>query len=235
MLRSWARWQAILLTSLFVMTCFFAIMMMPEAHAWGFTITPTSQTADPGQTVYYTPEVFWEANEAHTSFTVSVLALQGIPFGGGSDCVDRTPPFTCQIFVDVPASASPGTYTLSFYAHPSYAGPPKQPIGSDDRTASVSLIVKGTPTLDIFVSPTTRTVSQGSSATFTVTVPYIPCIPPDCDDYTNLSAILLADTSDFLTKPVHIYSNALGLHINDVGQRWSIRPGGQLQHRSHSN
>jgi ribosomal protein L40E len=50
-----------------------------------------------------------------------------------------------------------------------------------------AIMIPEAHSLDIYVNPATRSVSQGSTATFTVTVPYMPCIPPDCATITLTS------------------------------------------------
>jgi len=125
---------------------------------YSVNISPTSQTLSLGDTVSFAVTVTLTSGDTET---VS-LNLSGLPgdvqhtFSHASG----TPTFTSTLTVDSSSSTSTGTYTFTVNAN----------AAGQVKTATATLIVKEEADFSISITPPHRTLNQGESTTFTLTL-----------------------------------------------------------------
>jgi hypothetical protein len=133
-----------------------AVTLVVNGGDFSLSATPTSRTIIPGGTTTYTATV-----GALNGFTGTVaLSVTGLPSGatGSFTPSSVTTSGSSTLNVATTAATPPGTYPLTI----------RGTSGPLTRTATVTLVVNGD--FSISVTPTSRTISKGGIATYTVTV-----------------------------------------------------------------
>jgi subtilisin family serine protease len=134
-------------------------LVIPAPPDFTVTATPSSQSTPAGGTAVYTIAV-----GSMNGFTGDVvLSLIGLRAEVGTAAF--TPAFvttagSSQLTITTPASASPGSYPLTITGTS----------GPASHSVSVTLIVTPPPDFSIAATPSTQTVSAGSTAGYTVTL-----------------------------------------------------------------
>jgi hypothetical protein len=139
------------------------VLPPPAATGPDFSITasPASQTVTAGAGTSYTATV-----AALGGFTGAVsFSVSGLPSGASASFnpTSVTGSGSSTLSVSTSTTTPAGTYTLTITGTS----------GTLSHSATVSLVVNpvgGTPDFTISVSPTSRTVSRGSSGSYTVTI-----------------------------------------------------------------
>jgi len=131
----------------------------PPPFDFAVSATPTSQSVSQGQTASYAVTVTLVTGTA----TTVTLSLSGNPTGTTPVFVQQSglPTFSTRLDVTTASGTAPGTYPLTITG-----------TGGAGliRTFQVTLIVLEKPDFTISVSPTSQTVLQGKTTTYTVSI-----------------------------------------------------------------
>ena len=133
----------------------------PSGPNFSITATPASQTVTAGAGTSYTATV-----AASGGFTgVVTFSVSGLPTGASASFnpTSVTGSGSSSMSVSTSTTTPAGTYTLTITGTS----------GTLSHSTTVNLVVNpvgGVPDFTISVSPTSRTVSRGSSGTYTVTI-----------------------------------------------------------------
>ena len=129
-----------------------------QTFEYSVSISPTSKTLSLGDSGTFTVTVTLTSGNPET---VS-LSVNGLPgdFQQSFSQASGNPTFTSTLTVDTSSSTSTGTYTLTVNAN----------AGGQVKTATATLIVSEEADFSISITPPERTINQGDSSTFTVTL-----------------------------------------------------------------
>ncbi|HZY62994.1 MAG TPA: Ig-like domain repeat protein, partial [Edaphobacter sp.] len=136
------------------------IHKMTVASTPDFTVsaTPSSQTVMQGSSTTYTTAI-----GALNGFTDTVnLSMTGLPAGAMASFspASITTSGNSTLTISTASTTPPGTYTLTITGATSTLS----------RTATVMLVVPGPPDFNLSASPSSRTVMQGDSTTYTASI-----------------------------------------------------------------
>lgn len=129
-----------------------------QTFEYSVSISPTSKTLSLGDTGTFTVTVTLISGNPETV----TLSLNGLPgdFQHTFSSVSGNPTFTSTLTVDTSSSTSTGTHTFTVNAN----------AGGQVETATATLIVSEEADFSISITPPEKTINQGESSTFTVTL-----------------------------------------------------------------
>jgi len=129
-----------------------------QTFEYSVSISPTSKTLSLGDTGTFTVTVTLTSGNPETV----TLSLNGLPgdFQHTFSQTSGNPTVTSTLTVDTSSSTSTGTYTFTVNAN----------AGGQVKTATATLIVSEEADFSISITPPERTINQGESSTFTVTL-----------------------------------------------------------------
>lgn len=127
---------------------------------FSLSASPTSQTISPGSSTTYTVTITPTGGFASN---VS-LSVSGLPAGASSEFSPNPATGSSLLTITTSASTAPGSYNLNITG----VG------GGLTRTTGVTLIISPPVLFSLSASPTSQTISRGSSTTYTVTIAPAP-------------------------------------------------------------
>jgi hypothetical protein len=129
-----------------------------QTFEYSVSISPTSKTLSLGDTGTFTVTVTLISGNPETV----TLSLNGLPgdFQHTFSPVSGNPTFTSTLTMDTSSSTSTGTHTFTVNAN----------AGGQVKTATATLIVSEEADFSISITPPEKTINQGESSTFTVTL-----------------------------------------------------------------
>ncbi len=209
-------------------------LVVNPSPAVGLTVTPSSQTINQGQSTTYTVTL------NRTNFTGSVdLALTGLPTGAtASFSPDPTTSNSSVVTITAGSTTTLGTKELTINATAT---------GVTISPVKINLTVNALPAVRLAITPTSQTINQGQSASYTVTINRtnftgsvdlaIGGLPtgvsasfnPDLTTGTTTQLTLTTtNTAALGTVPLTVSATATGLTIPSITAELTVNPAPQV-------